>query len=365
MSNLKRFFLLLFCTLSILGFAEEEDIEATETALEQITSEHRDAVNKALHYLATQQNLKQGYWTGGVPKGGASSSSLGLEDLNLSAGENTKFAIATTSFACLAYLANGHIPGYGEYGNRIAMGLRYILNQVGEGGYIGNHSDESRMHGHGYATLFLAEVYGMANEKIYIRDEKDKNGKIQLFTLERVITNDEIREKLKKALNLIQKSQTKSGGWGYEASSVEDDHEGSITVCQLQALRAARNSGITIDKAVIDRAFSYLRKSAKKNGSFKYRLHDSTSKDSFPLTAAAISTFHAIGDYNSEEVRRGLDFLNNYWPPKRSHIQDRFYNAFWCYGQLYAAQAFYHSVDEKDWNRWFYHKSGIRNLLLS
>ena len=48
----------------------------------------------------------------------------------------------------------------------------------------------SPMYGHGFATLFLGEVYGMTGD-------------------------DRVKEKLQKAIRLIERTQNNEGGWRY------------------------------------------------------------------------------------------------------------------------------------------------------
>ena len=73
------------------------------------------------------------------------------------------------------------------------------------------------MYGHGFATLFLAEVYGMHPDP-------------------------DLRQKLVKAVKLIINTQNDEGGWRYQPERREADI--SVTICQVMALRAARNAGI-------------------------------------------------------------------------------------------------------------------------
>ena len=72
------------------------------------------------------------------------------------------------------------------------------------------------MYSHGFGTLFLAEAYGMTRRP-------------------------EIREKLEKAVRLIIDTQNSEGGWRYQP--VRRDADLSVTICQINALRAARNAG--------------------------------------------------------------------------------------------------------------------------
>ena len=91
----------------------------------------------------------------------------------------------------------------------------FLISNAHPNGLITAFAEEGRsMYGHGFATLFLAQVYGM---------EEDANRQQRLH---RVLT---------KAVELIARSQSTYGGWYYTPDSGSD--EGSVTVTQLQALR--------------------------------------------------------------------------------------------------------------------------------
>lgn len=274
------------------------------------------SIQQGLEFLVSQQNNRPGDDAGSFGDG--------------------KYNIAITSFACMALMANGSIPKRGRYGVQVAQGLEFILRCVEKSGYICRGGDFSRMHGHGFATLFLAEAYGMSPTSS---------------------DNDIHREKLEKAVECILHSQTKDGGWGY-LPDPEDPHEGSITVCQLQALRSARNVGISVPKHCIDRAVEYIRRSANPDGSFKYRLGMSGGGTRFPLSAAGVSSLNATGEYDSKEIQNGLNFMMDYLPPHGK--TDGFHQAFYYYGQFYAAQAMYHAPVIY-WQRWH---PAIRDELL-
>ena len=99
----------------------------------------------------------------------------------------------------------------------------------------------------------------------------------------------------------------------------------------MQALRLARDIGFVVDRAVHERGLKYLRKSQKRDGSFRYALLENRSGPA--LTAAAITAMHGFGEYYSPAVRRGMEYLRDrYRDPE---------NVLWpFYGHYYAAQAF-------------------------
>ncbi len=312
--------LVVFLVIALVTPAAADERPHWGTAADDIalvTPRTKTAINKGLAFLARTQN----------PDG-----SFGP----------TKYKIAVTAFAGMSFLAGGNTPGRGRYGEQVEKALVFILDSVSPSGYITGSGENSRMHGQGLATLFLAEVYGMT----------------------RGPGRNRIRKKLAKALKLIQKEQTPDGGWGYHPNDL--NHEGSITVTSLQALRAARDVGFKVSRGVLIKALDYLIKSANPDGSFKYRLTGSAEHKTFPLTAAAISTLNAFGIYDKQKVlfgkrmpelpkmlRKGIEFMNPYLSKRGKN--DRYYQTFYYYGQFYAAQAYYKSRynGRRLWKRYY------------
>jgi hypothetical protein len=137
----------------------------------------------------------------------------------------------------------------------------------------------------------------------------------------------------------------------------------SITVCQVMALRAARNIGIRVPKESIDRAVNYVLLSANTDpyedpGSFKYqyRKHQPIpTRSSFALTAAGLATLYSAGLYTDEDIQRHvrkneslrtslvgqvrLQPILRYL--ERTYRTTRRKHYFWYYGNYYAVQAMF------------------------
>lgn len=252
----------------------------------------------------------------------------GLDWLSRNANRDGSFGqpnarIAITSIAALAFMANGSTANRGPYRRDVRRAIRYLTSHVSTDpshrGYIYLESDqESRMHGHGYATLALAEALGT-----YGPDDPERAR--------------ELKQALVRAIRLIERTQSEAGGWYYNP---EDDgnHEGSITVCMLQALRAANNAGIYVKKRVVDNAVNYIKRSAERRdgaltGAYKYSLTE--SQTSFALTSAAVGTLYMCGIYDSEYVRLGLLHMN------RTLDEHLHAGQFYYYGLLYASQCYF------------------------
>jgi hypothetical protein len=188
-----------------------------------ITQRMRDAVERGHEWLAAAQH-PDGYW----------SQDVGFklnQDYRLT--EADKPHVGVTALALMSFLAGGHLPGRGKYGDNIDRGLDYVLSCVRENGYITDWG--SRMYSHAFATLFLAEIYGMTRRT-------------------------DVRRALQDAVNIIVDSQNSEGGWRYKPFARESDM--SITVCQVLALRSSRNVGITVSARTIRDAENYVRRSA-------------------------------------------------------------------------------------------------------
>ena len=153
-----------------------------------------------------------------------------------------------TALAGLAFMSAGNLPGRGKYGKQVQKCLDYVLSCEQQSGLICADVNQGPMYGHGFATLFLGEVYGMTG-------------------------NEEVKEKLQKAVQLIEKTQNSEGGWRYQPAPYDADI--SVTICQVMALRAARDAGIKVEKEVIDKSIKYVKTCQNRSdGGFGYQPHD-------------------------------------------------------------------------------------------
>jgi squalene cyclase len=250
----------------------------------------------------------------------------------------TSVPVATTGLAGLAFLAHGDVPGRGAYAEQVSKSIHYLLSRQMRSGYITEdpgHGSSSRMHGHGYATLFLGEVLGTATEG-----------------------TDSLRSKLAKAVHVIEYSQSKDGGWYYEPEPTGD--EASITVTQVQALRSARNAGLRVNKPTIDRAIQYIKRCVNPDGSVRYSLSHNQTYSSFTLTAAGVSVMDYLGEYKIPEVQKGLRFLIEPFARNAKRPGPPDGCDFLSYQEFYALLAFYLAGDDP----WCRYGSVIRGEIL-
>ena len=249
--------------------------------------------------------------------------------------------VGVTALAALAFLGEGTAEARGSHARAAERAIEYLVRKSelsGEefGGFIRTDGDNlSRMHGHGYATLALAEAYGMFGTRLGRDGER------------------RIEKALVAGVRRIERAQGSQGGWYYEPRPTLE-HEGSVTVCVVQALRAARNAGIAVPRSVIDRALAYLRLLQKEDGSFRYQI--GSERSSVALTAAAVATLQALGDYDGEETKRGAEYLLRQ-VEARSLPYRTDADAFPYYERFYLAQALHQQRDPAVFERWFERES--------
>ena len=309
---------------------QREDSRATSLGV-RITKEQEAATERGLRWLAANQN-DNGSWTGGV--------GYKLNDRYRTTREGDGH-VGVTSLAGIAFLGGGHLPGRGEHGRTLDRCVDYVLSCVNDDGYISRGG--TRMYSHAFSTLFLAEVYGMSHR-------------------------EDVRIRLQKAIDFIVKSQNDEGGWRYQPLARDSDM--SIVVCQVLALRAARNIGIRVPKSTVDRAIRYVVDSAVKGGSgrrmdrwgglgtFSYQ-RQARSRTTFPLTAAGVTALNGLGIYSDELIDRGVDYLNSEFD-RCNHQYGISGHYFFWYGHYYGVQAMY-TKGGNDWKNYF---TRLRTFLL-
>ncbi len=262
---------------------------------------------------------------------------LGLEYLKREQKSDGSFGVgrysrhvAITSLCALAFMADGNLPGRGEYGEQVQRALEFVLTHSTESGLLAADASHGPMYGHGFATLFLGEVYGMSP------------------------TDNRVRDALVKAVDLIVGTQNEEGGWRY--NPVPYDADISVTICEIMGLRSARNAGIKVPKETIDRAVEYVRRCQNPDGGFKYMLQAGGS--AWPRTAAGVASLFYAGIYEDDSITRGLDYLIlNVMPGQGRAIGQPHY----FYGHYYAVQAMYLAGGEY-WEKWW---PAVREELLA
>jgi len=181
------------------------------------------------------------------------------------------------------------------------------------------------MHGHGFASMFLAQAFGA---------EQDTD-------LQR-----RIHDALTRAIGLIAKSQSFNGGWLYTPDSNGD--EGSVTVTQMQGLRACRDAGIQVNPGTVRNAVRYIERSANPDGGIRYQAGGGGPSRP-PITAAAVATLYNAGNYDSPLALKCLAFCDRTVAVSSGggEMWGHYY-----YSHLYYAQAKYQRGGQ-EWDRYY------------
>ncbi len=304
----------LFACVTLVGFAAALWPRA---AADEIPDKYKEHIRRGLEWLAKNQQ-KDGHW----------------------AANGDHHPVAMTGLAGLAMLMEGSTVRDGKYATNIRKAADWLMARSQKGnrnGLIGNPdhpSEQGRyMYGHGFGTLFLASVYG---------EEDDRERREQL------------KDILTRAAKYCGDAQSTHGGWFYtSAKDGHDSDEGSVTVTQMQALRACRDAGIPVNKDIMKKGFDYLRKSTTQRGGVVYSLGRGgfggapLGGERPALTAAAIACLFSAGEYKDEHVRKWFKFCYD----QRLHEQG-FQGGHDEYTQFYLAPSIYF-LGEDGWAKMF------------
>lgn len=246
---------------------------------------------RGLQYLAKNQNA-EGSWT-----------------------DSTGNEPGVVGLCVIAFLAHGDDPNVGPNAANIRKGIEFILKQQNaNNGYIGNS-----MYNHGFATLALAECYGM-------------------------VDNPKIAPALKKAVDLIlssQKRNTRYNAWRYTPDARDADT--TVTGCQMVALFAARNAGMGVPDDAINKGLAYLARNRSPDGGYGYTMPGGSKETLTAIGSLCISLSKDKDSKDSKGYQASLAYLK-----KKLDYRDRYYPFYWEY---YMSQALFHA-DEPTWKEW-------------
>lgn len=223
------------------------------------------------------------------------------------------YTVAVTGLGCLAYLATAKDPFQGANAKPLTDGLLFLLKQQKDG--VFPKQGHTWIHGQGFATLALSEAYGRT---LFGSTKPDLDLK-------------ELRKAVERAVATIAAHQSVSGGWWYVQNDPRN-HEGSTTVCAVQALVSARNFGIPIDEKVLTKGFEYLKRCQNPDGGFDYKEGPGTNSMK-EGTAGDVSTLALMRRFDYEVMTKGVDFLKTLGPAAISKERFPYYGHFYaCMG---------------------------------
>ena len=270
-----------------------------------ITAETVAAVKKGLDYLAGTQS-PDGSWQ--------------------SADDGSTYPLTMTALAGMAFLANGNTPSRGPYADSVRKAMQFLMKHSSASGLLISSSRGGNgrpMYGHGFSLLFLCCVYGMETD---------------------TANRDRLAAIIRNAITLTSRAQSPIGGWTYTPGGGD---EGSVTVTQMQGLRAAHNAGFTVPPATIEKAIRYLEVCRTPEGGIRYS-YGSSASPKLAISAAAIACLYSAGDYDSDMAQDCLRYVFKVLNEKQG-LSRRGHS---FYTLMYGAQAIYQAGDEY-WDEFF------------
>jgi hypothetical protein len=274
----------------------------------EITPQSEAALERGLQWLARNQG----------PQGNWESNDLGL-----------------VALGALAFLAAGHTPGHGKYGQNIDRALDYVLKNAQPNGLLNISNSQRDMYNHGLAAFVLGQAHGMSSDP-------------------------RIGPALEKALKLIVRTQCKDGGWDYHARHQERGHDLSLAVMQAKALRSAVDSGFEIPPETIDLAIKsvqgYYRTRRETRGLSEDELKQQPGQFTYngggatlAMAAAGVVCLQEFGRYDDWRIPRNMEVLSEAVKKvgKRPGSGEVPFDAYTLY---YVGQALY-QVGGEDWRQ--------------
>ena len=307
-SLVAAWFVVLVVTTATKVNAQSGSETPVDSKSAMISARADQSINRGLNWLAARQN----------------------DDGSFGADRLLKGNTGVCGLAGLAFLSQGSTTDRGLYSAHINRCIDYLLKHASkESGLIDNPEFQSSgpMYGHGFATLFLAEAFGMTD-------------------------TGPLKPAVERAVALIVATQNEDGGWRYQPN--RDDADLSVTVCQIMALRAAKNAGFMVPTRTIDRAIALVRMSQNDDGGFCYQLNG-TRESGFARSAAALVGLQSAGVYSGDEIDKGIQYIFNARP-----ASDNLDGSYYYYGHYYAVQAIW-QMGGPNRDSWFH---SIRDELI-
>lgn len=283
-----------------------ESPAAAEAEAPELTEEAEKAIDRGLKFLISSQN-KDGSWS----------------------SKDGGYAIAGTSLGLMAFMVEGHFPGFGKNGDALDRAKKYLLKRSKDSptGAMG-----VKMYEIGLFTIAMSELWGMTS------DPDD---------------NKEIQTALERAVEIILRSQSPLGGWRY-APRPDAGQDTSVTAMVFVSLASAREAGVLVPTETIERLTGYLRDQAwdERTGGFGYQGKGYT----IACTAGGVYAAQLAGNRDTEWVSAALNSLEN--NPKMFSRKD---NGHFYYSHYYAMQAMVQAGEER-YAKWY---PKIRDSLIS
>ena len=207
--------------------------------------------------------------------------------------------VADTGFGLLSYLGRCETPMSPKYGANVLKAITYLVDvgMENEGRLTKTQTNRQWPYEHSIATYALAEAY--------------------TFCKQLDINIPNLEETVKRAGQFIIDHQNNNGGWAYNYQRQGGHVDSSVSVWQLQALKALEYTGIEFDGLVrsAQRGLSYIENLQADSGGFGYRNtgHPGGARQGyFTMTGGCVLSLQLWGKGNSTAVRRGASYIEEH-----------------------------------------------------
>lgn len=238
---------------------------------------------------------------------------------------------AVTCFTVMAFLARGHVPGQGPYGQQLSRAIDYVLSKQQPNGLFcdlpkGRQWNIFGAYHHPISGLMLGEVYGMTQSPQHER----------------------IRKAIELALAYSRERQTahtvpenERGGWRYLMLD-QCNADLSSTAWQLMFYRSAKNAEFDVPQHYVDEAIAFVKRCYEpRTGTFTYGLTGyRRAQRSRSMAGAGIVSLSLAGEHRSEMALKTANYVLSHRFDKFNQgsltREDRYY-----YGAYYCSQAMF------------------------
>ena len=193
----------------------------------------------------------------------------------------TKYPVAMTGLALLAYSGHGETMSSERYGETVEKAIDFLLAKGAKSkGFFTStgRNYQQASYEHAIAVWAVADtfiVHGQAGQ-----------GATKMA---------QVRESLRKAASMIAEGQTKDGGWlySYGSGGIGDMSVSTWNLCALESAMVALGDFPQADRA-LRKALGYLKLAAADDGGFRYRIKDS-QKGKLSLAGNGLLSYWVAG----------------------------------------------------------------------
>ena len=231
-----------------------------------------------------------------------------------------------TSLCVMAFLAGGHTPGTGPYGDRLENAIDYVLTTQQQSGLLsvdprGSGRGGRPNYNHAITGLMLGEAYGMTSDGL--------SDRIRL-AIPRALKFSRMRQTLRK------RHPRDKGGWRYIRPYGPNDSDLTATGWQLMFYRSAKNAEFDVPAEFISDAMGYVRRCYQSDeGAFVYGLaKDEEHYASGGTVGSGIVALSMGGEHHTEMAQAGGRWILRHpftrYNRRQRHDDRYHYSAYYC-----------------------------------